>query len=600
MPVKEEEKPTPPPPQEQPQVRQALQTVNAVQQAPPPAPTGTTATTTAVRLSAPTVQAPPPQPAITIQPPPPTSPPPPTASAAVAPPPPTGTQPLQQPPPQPAGQLPPPPTGAPLPQQPAPQPLPPPPVLQPPPAPPPPNTAETAAVLRTQPLGDALRTVAQGGVNNQTRQAALEQVPVAELLQGIRRSNDPAARAAAPGLQALARGEEVPFGQFRAELARNGVDGQLMLAYLGLFQRVQKEMRTSLYAEALEEIAGNPDAAGIFALPGAADAEPPRLTAVKSAGIGADGRVLVQGTVLDRSRFLQARVQGRWVFIDETGRFEARVPLRAGRNEVRVEITDEDGNRADQVLVVDSPRASPAQPEPEGRRVALIFANSAYADPRIPDLTTPGADADAVGAVLSQRFGFEVRVVRDAGKAGIVDALRELGRGLTEADRVLVYYAGHGFSLPRTGQGYWLPADAGVTSAKEWISNADISRLLHRMPARQMMLVADSCYSGAFASGGDVAGAGDPGTVAALRAVMALSSGGDEPVLDGQANSPFAKALLAGLERLDRADVGYALFRRVHEMVTATTPQTPAYGIVSFAGYDPGADYVLRPAPGIN
>ena len=75
---------------------------------------------------------------------------------------------------------------------------------------------------------------------------------------------------------------------------------------------------------------------------------------------------------------------------------------------------------------------------------------------------------------------------------------------------------------------------------------------------------------------------------------MAMSSGGDEPVMDGETNSPFARSLVERMKGLSAAVSGEELFKQIKGDVTATTPQTPHYGAISSAGYDLGADYLKR------
>ena len=79
---------------------------------------------------------------------------------------------------------------------------------------------------------------------------------------------------------------------------------------------------------------------------------------------------------------------------------------------------------------------------------------------------------------------------------------------------------------------------------------------------------------------------------------MAMSSGGDEPVMDGEVNSPFARALVDRMKEISAAMAGEDLYARVKADVTANTPQTPQYGVISSAGYDPGADYLIRESRG--
>jgi hypothetical protein len=79
------------------------------------------------------------------------------------------------------------------------------------------------------------------------------------------------------------------------------------------------------------------------------------------------------------------------------------------------------------------------------------------------------------------------------------------------------------------------------------------------------------------------------------RAVMAITAGGDEPVADGTVNSPFAEAFTRQIRAIDGPVQVSRLFDTIQTEVSLETPQTPAYGIVRFAGYDEGSDFVLTP-----
>ena len=110
-----------------------------------------------------------------------------------------------------------------------------------------------------------------------------------------------------------------------------------------------------------------------------------------------------------------------------------------------------------------------------------------------------------------------------------VRTLNALAAEAGSADSIAIYYAGHGFSMNKHAPGYWLAADASVTDPKSWISNADIARLLSGIRSKQVTLISDSCYSGAFAREGlgaigQHAAADD---VLAKRSVVVLASGGE-------------------------------------------------------------------------
>jgi uncharacterized caspase-like protein len=246
-----------------------------------------------------------------------------------------------------------------------------------------------------------------------------------------------------------------------------------------------------------------------------------------------------------------------------------------------------------------APAASPASPvaPAAGRRVAILVGNNAYPAP-IPALETPIADITQIAAVLRSRFGYETRLVKDAGKAQIIDALNALAADTRPDDSVLLFYAGHGYLLDDVKMGYWIPVDASVKTAKGWISNSDISRLLAAIPSRQLMLISDSCYSGTLTSERKVTQGRDlpPEQILQQRSVLVLSSGADEPVSDEgkEGHSIFAWNLIKTLQSAGGLTPGAQVWSKVSKGVTAEYPQQPQYGAVVSAGHTEGGDFLFR------
>lgn len=239
---------------------------------------------------------------------------------------------------------------------------------------------------------------------------------------------------------------------------------------------------------------------------------------------------------------------------------------------------------------------APVAEQPTARRMALLIGNFRY-QPPIPPLETPPHDVDRIAAALGRKLGFEVRVLKNATKADMVRAVAALAREVGPADSVFVYYAGHGYLMDDTDMGYWIPVDGSVKTAVQWISNADISKLLGAVPARQLMLVSDSCFSGTLArEQGVAAGAKSREEVLRRRSVLVLSSGGEEPVSDEgkEGHSIFAWHFLNALDRLGGTTVGYDVYRVVRNGVSEDYPQQPQYGAVVSAGHEPGGEYLFE------
>jgi uncharacterized caspase-like protein len=233
------------------------------------------------------------------------------------------------------------------------------------------------------------------------------------------------------------------------------------------------------------------------------------------------------------------------------------------------------------------------------RKIALLFGNNLYPAP-IPPLETPIGDIEAVGKILTERFGYEVRIVRNAAKSDMVHALNRLGTEVSVDDSVVVFYAGHGYLMDDTKMGYWIPVDASVKTAAKWISNSDIAKFLTQIPARQLILISDSCYSGTLtkeqkmqtADGSSVS----RDEIARKRSVLAMSSGGDEPVSDeGKGgHSIFAWSLINALKSAGALTPGGSLHRVVKSEVLKEYPQEPQYGAVLSAGHVEGGEYLFE------
>lgn len=236
--------------------------------------------------------------------------------------------------------------------------------------------------------------------------------------------------------------------------------------------------------------------------------------------------------------------------------------------------------------------------KPIERRRALVIGNTEYASP-MTSLPGTAKDAADISKTLTDQ-GFEVVSLADASREGTVRAFNNLIRTTGENDSVIIYYAGHGHIHPGSASGYWLPADADVENPQTWISNADISRMLTNIGAKQILLVSDSCFSGALTREAEASNTKSISTNAILkrRSVAVMSSGSEEPVADslGEGNSPFADALLKKLSALnDKKEPlrAQAALESIREEVSKNSPQTPQYGVLISAGHNAGGDYLF-------
>lgn len=227
------------------------------------------------------------------------------------------------------------------------------------------------------------------------------------------------------------------------------------------------------------------------------------------------------------------------------------------------------------------------------QKFAVFIGIDQYVDKTIPSLENATNDAEVVGQLFADKLGYEILILKNATKAEIVRTLNQLSIEMGKNDSVVVYYAGHGYQNEKTGTGYWIPSDASAKDPTSWISNTSISEMLGGINSKQILMISDSCYSGTFTkeqelrlSDIDV----KPVDILSQRSVVAMSSGGDEPVADeGKGgHSIFAWSLMQALRNIDNWKPGHNIFVQVQREVKKYFPQTARYGAIISAGHIAG------------
>jgi len=135
----------------------------------------------------------------------------------------------------------------------------------------------------------------------------------------------------------------------------------------------------------------------------------------------------------------------------------------------------------------------------QGDSWALIIGINAY--PNLPpdrQLRAARPGAEEMARVLRQYRVERERIATlydgSATRARIVELLQgTLRRDVAPTDSVILYFAGHCRLDPATGEGWWLPADANEANPASLLSHTDLQLLLAAVPARHLLLVADSC-----------------------------------------------------------------------------------------------------------
>jgi hypothetical protein len=341
-----------------------------------------------------------------------------------------------------------------------------------------------------------------------------------------------------------------------------------------------------------------------------------RLKTVEAERDGGQSRADAQRAEVDRLRRELALLQGRSARdrAQVEGRLQAR-EAELAESLARLETLKADLARLQAEKARVQAAAKPVEPRGGGgvervspaefafgRYHALIIGNNAYR--HLQALETAVHDARTVDEILRSRYGFKTTLLVNADRYQLLSALNKLREQLNEGDNLLIYYAGHG-ELDRTNnRGYWLPVDAETNSSANWISSIQITDVLNAMTAKQILLVADSCYSGVLTRAAIArldAGMSDEErlrwlkAMATKRARVVLTSGGVQPVLDGGGgdHSVFAQAFIAALEEnrgiLESQRLAQAVTQRVAVTAAAASiDQVPVYAPIRFAGHEAG------------
>jgi len=222
-------------------------------------------------------------------------------------------------------------------------------------------------------------------------------------------------------------------------------------------------------------------------------------------------------------------------------------------------------------------------------------------------------DASGVKDLLIQKYGFKpdhVFTLTD-GQATRQNILSLLGDKLgnpslvQREDRVFVFFAGHGATRKlASGRelGYIVPVDADLTNFEgSAISMTNFQDISEAIPAKHVLFVMDSCYSGLALTrgGGQAASQNYLNEISRREARQMFTAGGaDQQVADNGPNghSVFTWTLLQGLE--GRADLNgdgvitaTELAAYVAPAVSALSHQTPAFG--NLPGTE-GGDFIFN------
>jgi hypothetical protein len=237
---------------------------------------------------------------------------------------------------------------------------------------------------------------------------------------------------------------------------------------------------------------------------------------------------------------------------------------------------------------------------------ALVIGINAYQ--HVAPLSYACNDADAVAGSLINDLSFpenQLALLKDgvATKEAILHTYLRFSESTGPDDRVLIFFAGHGttFEGSRGQVGYLVPVDGDRDNKSTLIRWDDLTRNAELIPAKHILFIMDSCYSGLAIQRAIL-----PGTERFLSDMLqrfsrqVITAGkADETVADGGGpqgnNSIFTGYLLEGLKGAavdaNRVLTANGLMAYVYQAVGQDnrSRQTPHYGHLEGDG-----DFVLR------
>lgn len=172
---------------------------------------------------------------------------------------------------------------------------------------------------------------------------------------------------------------------------------------------------------------------------------------------------------------------------------------------------------------------------------ALCIGIDKYRSPGIPDVPFGVNDAESIGLVLKEKYGYTVRTLIGprATKENILEALNGYRSELGPDEGLIVFFAGHGQTVQQIkaeqGQrGYLIPYDARLSlkdtsDPGEWEEQAIgmgwLGNQAKACKARHVLILADACFSGFIGRRGGLSGREDLRQLISRPSRIAITSG---------------------------------------------------------------------------
>ena len=240
------------------------------------------------------------------------------------------------------------------------------------------------------------------------------------------------------------------------------------------------------------------------------------------------------------------------------------------------------------------------------KRIALLIGNQGYGS-EIGRLANPHNDVALLEKTL-KALGFEVRTVRDAGLAGLHQAVNAYARRVQAAGPNAVgffYYSGHGAA--DAGTNYLIPIDVKTTETGElWDQSLRLTEITRKLKTEAgnatHFVVFDACRNTLkLTNAGSRALVQSKGFVPVVQEsgmLIAYATAEGELASDlGAGAGPYAKVLAEEIVRPGIEAV--TMFRVVQRRVRMAIKQEPYLGFNAMGDvYLAGAEMPKPPSPG--
>lgn len=237
---------------------------------------------------------------------------------------------------------------------------------------------------------------------------------------------------------------------------------------------------------------------------------------------------------------------------------------------------------------------TPSPPLPVGTRKALIIATWVY--DHLPHLAAPEQDAQKMAEMLGDPDigGFEVKRMDNPTASEVMREVNQIFNGREKSDVVLIYFSGHGIK-DRIGRLFLAARDTDeAILLASGVPAPFIYDAADQSASRKLMLIFDTCYSGAATvrSAGLADFTVDIGAaqlLAAGRYTLVASRAGEYAFEDEMVGGAFTSALVDGVHtgKADFSNSGFITvedaYRYAHIAVTRgqrrQTPRLESHGV---------------------